>query len=317
MASDFCANGWSSCAASLRPSGESPPNRPMPASSRLARLDRFGCPTPRSRLPRAATSASLGPAGANAKIATKSSCVSIGRGLEVGFVGTGAPPGIGGTATGRFEGGRSRAVTRWRYAFPSEPSNGSERMCSPSFSHSPALDSSRNRSAAALAFSFCGLAFFVNASIASRMPSGVRSNFTAASAACSFSCGVSGLAALAGGGVMAWPVAIAGWGVVAGAVRIGFAGTAGFTLIAGVMTVARGGLAGAWPSARNGSRPRPSAGRMMRRVISWVSLEQKRADSRRLPWFKTRLCVQAVRSRCRRGVCRRLRRGRHFSFSCP
>jgi len=57
----------------------------------LARRDRFAWPTPRSRLASAAMSASLGSAGASFKISTKSSCVSIGRGLPAGSEGTFEP----------------------------------------------------------------------------------------------------------------------------------------------------------------------------------------------------------------------------------
>ena len=129
---DLSASGWSSCATRLRPSGWSPPNWPMPVSSCLARRDRFAWPTPRSRLASAAMSASLGSAGASFKISTKSSCVSIGRGLPAGSEVTFEPPGMGGALFNGREaevpvaGARSREATRWRYAFSAEPSNGSD-----------------------------------------------------------------------------------------------------------------------------------------------------------------------------------------------
>ena len=145
-------------------------------------------------------------------------------------------------------------------------------MCSPSSSQRPALARRRKRSTAVLSLSFCGLAFFVNSSSALRMPSGVRSNFTAVNAACSFSCGVFGLAGIrtlrAAGGVPLPSGAIIGRGILTGRLRAGFGGAPGFTLIAGVMIVLGVGLAGAWPSVMNGSALQPNSRRAKRRIIT-------------------------------------------------
>jgi hypothetical protein len=62
--------------------------------------------------------------------------------------------------------------------------------------------------------------------------------------------------------------AIIGRGTFAGTLRIDFAGTLGFTLIAGVMIVAEVGLAGAWPRAAAGITAKAIRAVRLRKVVT-------------------------------------------------